>query len=129
MNEGDVRARKKVLANIHDAIVVKQRLSADLKHEIEWRMEERTKNPYWRLGAKQVQRWHVSEKKGKAQETAHRRRIAEEETVAAGIKAGATMESQSASDAARTSAVSAADCSERACAGACVIEGGRFGEG
>jgi hypothetical protein len=77
---------KTVLANIHDAIVVKQRLSADLKYEIEWRMHEQTGNPYWQLGAKQVQRWHASAKEVKAREAAHRQRIAEEETVAAGYK-------------------------------------------
>ena len=75
---------KTVLANIHDAIVVKQRLSADLKHEIEFLMQERTANPYWRLGAKQVQRWDVSAKQGKVQEAAHRQRIAKEEALAAG---------------------------------------------
>jgi creatinine amidohydrolase/Fe(II)-dependent formamide hydrolase-like protein len=77
---------KTVLANIHEAIVVKQRISADLKYEIEWRMQEQTGNPYWQLGAKQVQRWHASAKEVKALEAAHRQRIAEEEAVAAGYK-------------------------------------------
>ena len=75
-----------VLANIHDAIVVRQRLSVDTKHEIELRMQQRTANPYWRLGSKQVHRWAASAKEIKAQETAHRQRIAEEEILAAGYK-------------------------------------------
>ncbi len=37
---------KTVLANIHDAIIVKQRLGAELKQEIELRMQEQTANPY-----------------------------------------------------------------------------------
>ena len=73
-----------VLANIHDAIVVKHRLSAYLKEEIELRMQERTNNTYWSLGSKQLHRWDVSAKEVKAQEAAHRQRIAEEEALAAG---------------------------------------------
>ena len=75
---------KTVLASIHDAIVVRQRLSADLKHEIELRMQERTNNAYWSLGAKQVHRWDASAKEVKVQEAAHRQRIAAEEALAAG---------------------------------------------
>jgi hypothetical protein len=77
---------KKVLANIRDAIVVRQRLSADLKHEIELRMQEQTANPNWRLGSEQVQRWHASAKEVKAREAAHRQRIAEEQALTAGYK-------------------------------------------
>lgn len=55
-----------VLANIHDAIVVKHRLSAYLKEEIELRMQERTNNTYWSLGSKQLHRWDVSAKEVKA---------------------------------------------------------------
>ncbi len=57
-----------VLANIHDAIVVKQRLSANLKHEIELRMQEQTNNAYWSLGVKQIHRWNTSMKEIQAQE-------------------------------------------------------------
>ena len=70
---------KTVLANIHDAIVVKQRLSADLKHEIELRMQEQTGNPYWRLGSKQVLRWGTSLRQLRQEEVLHRQRIAAEE--------------------------------------------------
>ena len=75
-----------VLANIHDAIVVKQRLSVDLKHEIELRMREQTNNSYWSLGEKRLHRWDASAQEAKAQEVAHQRRIAEEEALAAGYK-------------------------------------------
>ena len=61
-------------------------LSAYLKEEIELRMQERTHSTYWCLGSKQLNRWDVSAKEGKAQEAAHRQRIAEEEALAAGFK-------------------------------------------
>lgn len=73
-----------VLANIHDAIVVKHRLSTDLREEIELRMRERTNNTYWSLGGKQMHRWDASAKEVKAQQIAHRQRIDEEEALAAG---------------------------------------------
>jgi hypothetical protein len=46
-----------VLANIHDAIVVRKRLKVDLRHEIELRMQELTDNKYWRLGATELVRY------------------------------------------------------------------------
>jgi hypothetical protein len=49
-------------------------------------MQERTNNTYWSFGAKQVHRWDASAKEIKAQEAAHRQRIAEEEILAAGYK-------------------------------------------
>ncbi len=77
---------KTVLANIHDAIVVKQRLSADDKHEIELRMQEQTGNPYWRLGATQLERWEPSQKETKKEEVLHKQRMAGFEAVAQGFK-------------------------------------------
>mgnify|MGYP006278457427 FL=1 len=47
-----------VLANIHDAIVVRRRISTDLVREIEARMQDTTGNPYWRLGAQALKRFH-----------------------------------------------------------------------
>ena len=43
-----------VLANIHDAIIVRRKLKVYLRHEIELRMQERTDNSYWRLGETQL---------------------------------------------------------------------------
>ena len=75
---------KTVLANIHDAIVVRNRLTAGEKHEIELRMREQTSNPYWSLGAKEVKRWAASTKEVEKEEEQHRQRIAAEEALAAG---------------------------------------------
>ena len=46
-----------VLANIHDAIIVRRKLKANLRHEIELRMQERTDNAYWRLGETELKRF------------------------------------------------------------------------
>jgi len=48
------------LANIHDAIVFRKKLSADLKHEIELEMQEFSGNPYWHLTPKQLERYTPS---------------------------------------------------------------------
>ena len=49
-----------VLANIHDAIVVRKRLKVDLRHEIELRMQELTDNKYWRLGVTELVRYSTA---------------------------------------------------------------------
>ena len=49
-----------VLANIHDAIVVRKRLKVDVRHEIELRMQELTDNKYWRLGATELLRYSTA---------------------------------------------------------------------
>ena len=49
-----------VLANIHDAIIVRRKLKVYLRHEIELRMQERTDNKYWRLGETQLKRFETS---------------------------------------------------------------------
>jgi hypothetical protein len=46
-----------VLANIHDAIIVRKKLRVDLRHEIEMRMQDLTDNPYWRLCATEIKRY------------------------------------------------------------------------
>jgi hypothetical protein len=46
-----------ILANIHDAIIVRKKLRVDLRHEIEMRMQELTDNKYWRLGATEIKRY------------------------------------------------------------------------
>jgi len=50
------RLGKTVLANLHDAIVVRERLLRDDRHAIEEAMRSQTGNPYWRLTARQLQR-------------------------------------------------------------------------
>lgn len=48
---------KTVLASIHDAIITKEKLSKDLKSELEQLMREKTDNNYWRLGSKELKRY------------------------------------------------------------------------
>jgi hypothetical protein len=67
-----------VLGNIHDAIVVKHRLTADLKTEIEMRMREQTNNDYWSLGVTEVGRWETSAKELKNLENEFRKLDADE---------------------------------------------------
>ena len=49
-----------VLANIHDAIIVRKRLKVDVRHEIELRMQELTDNKYWLLGATELVRYSTA---------------------------------------------------------------------
>lgn len=46
-----------VLAKIHDAFVVRKRLTQMMKHELEDHVRDTTDNEYWRLGEKQLERW------------------------------------------------------------------------
>ena len=46
-----------VLANIHDAIIVRRKLRLDLRHEIEMRMQDATDNNYWHLSATEIKRY------------------------------------------------------------------------
>jgi len=48
---------KTILANIHDAIIVRKKLKVDLRHEIEMRMQDITDNEYWRLSATELRRF------------------------------------------------------------------------
>ncbi len=50
-----------VLANIHDAIIVRRKLRLDLRHEIEMRMQDATDNNYWRLSATEIKRYSKSD--------------------------------------------------------------------
>jgi hypothetical protein len=43
-----------ILANIHDAIILKEDISAELLQQIETAMRINTDNPYWKLGKKQL---------------------------------------------------------------------------
>jgi len=51
------RLGKTVLANIHDALVVRERLLTDDRMAIEDAMRTQTGNPYWRLTARQITRF------------------------------------------------------------------------
>ena len=66
---------KTVLGNIHDAIIIRERLTIDDRHEIEYRMREQTGNPYWRLGATELEPWAASQKEALKEEAAHRQRM------------------------------------------------------
>jgi hypothetical protein len=46
-----------VLAKIHDAFVVRKRLTQTMKYELEDHVRDATQNEYWRLGEKQLVRW------------------------------------------------------------------------
>lgn len=81
-----IEFNKTILANIHDAIIIKQRLSADDKHEIELRMQQQTGNPYWRLGATQLERWEPNQKEAKREEALHKQRMKGFEALAQGFK-------------------------------------------
>ena len=67
------------IANVHDAIFFKRRLGTELKHEIELRMQEYSANPYWRLRAKQIERYNPKRLDDEAEIAAHKQRILEEE--------------------------------------------------
>ena len=70
------------IANVHDAIFFKRRLGAELKQEIELRMQEHSVNPYWRLKAKEIKRYTPKSLDEEAEVAAHKQRIAEEERLA-----------------------------------------------
>ena len=66
------------IANVHDAIFFKQRLGAELKAEIEWQMRAQTGNAYWHLTPKELHRYESRYLDVRAEESAHRQRIAAE---------------------------------------------------
>jgi hypothetical protein len=74
------------IARVHDAIFFKQKLSVDLRHEIELTMQDRTNNPYWRLTPKQLARYEPRYLDQLIDEAAHKRRIEQEEAHAVGYK-------------------------------------------
>jgi hypothetical protein len=66
------------IARVHDAIFFKHKLSVDLRHEIEMTMQDQTKNSYWRLSHKQLERYEPRYLDLKMDEEAHRERIRQE---------------------------------------------------
>ncbi len=73
------RLGRTVMARIHDAIIVKQRLGVDNKSEIEFKMREMTDNQYWKLTAKMIEAYNRPMCLDKAEIQAHRERIRKEE--------------------------------------------------
>jgi hypothetical protein len=73
---------RKPIANVHDAIFFKRRLGAELKAEIEWQMRCQTGNPYWHLTAKELTRYEPRYLDARLEESAHRARIEQEQTLA-----------------------------------------------
>ena len=80
--------RKKILAHIHDAVVVSTRLGPDLKQEIEFQMQEATGNPYWRLAAEELQRFESRGRDQALEIMEHKQRIRAEEVRAAAMAQG-----------------------------------------
>ena len=66
------------IARVHDAIFFKRKLGVDLRHEMELCMQEHTKNPYWRLSHKQLERYEPRYLDLKMDEAAHKERIRQE---------------------------------------------------
>ena len=71
-----------VLARIHDAIIVKRRLGADHKIDIELAIREQTENPYWHLQPTELEPYHRPLSLDKEEIQAHQARIAAEEQAA-----------------------------------------------
>ena len=67
------------IANVHDAIFFKRKLSMDAKSEIEWQMREQTGNPYWHLTATELKRYEPRHFDERQEELAHRWRIEKEQ--------------------------------------------------
>ena len=73
---------RKVLARIHDAIIIDKRLGVDNKIEIEEAMHKATSNPYWHLTHKELQPFERPYSLDRAEIEAHQERIREEEAFA-----------------------------------------------
>jgi len=74
---------RKVLARIHDAIIIDKRLGIDNKIEVEEAMQRATSNPYWHLTAKELQPFERPYSMDREEIEAHRERMRAEQAVAA----------------------------------------------
>jgi len=72
-----------ILARIHDAIIVSKKLSLDDRDEIQHRMHDITKNPYWYLTPKEIKGFEASLIDEKREIELHKDRIAADERRAA----------------------------------------------
>jgi hypothetical protein len=71
--------KKKVLAQIHDAVIVRPRFGLDLKCEILEQMQQETDNPYWRLALEELFPFKRRSRDEERELLAHRQRIREAE--------------------------------------------------
>ena len=76
---------RKVLARIHDAIIIDRKLGVDNKVDIEEAMQSATLNPYWHLTPKELQPFERPYSLDSAEIEAHRERIRQEERRAFGL--------------------------------------------
>lgn len=88
----DVAARaiesvgRKVLARIHDAIIIDKRLGVDNKQYVEHTMQAATGNPYWHLVAKELLPFERPFSLDRAEIDDHKQRIIEETRFAEGYE-------------------------------------------
>lgn len=76
----------KVIASIHDALVINKRLGPEGKSDIEWLMREKTGNPYWSLGVTQYERYRYIPQSVIDEELLHKKRMAALAAQAVGYK-------------------------------------------
>ncbi|MCX7246798.1 MAG: hypothetical protein NTX31_03845 [Burkholderiales bacterium] len=67
-----------VLANIHDAIIIRHKLSAYDREEIEYKMRASTGIDYWRLGETKLKRYKLVSNEALEDEKLHKQRMAAE---------------------------------------------------
>lgn len=66
---------RKIIARIHDAFVVKNKLSVDLQDEIEYAMQLSDGNPFWKLKATELKAYKSNFHDVRVEELAHRNRM------------------------------------------------------
>ena len=83
----EIEARgRRVIARIHDAIIIDKRLGVDSKYEVEEAMKAATSNEYWHLVAKELEPYERPYSLDKKEIDAHKSRIAQEEQEAIGYR-------------------------------------------
>ena len=70
--------QREVLANVHDAIVIRSKLSDYDREKIEYKMRDTTGIEYWRLGETKYERYEVVSDEVKREEERHKQHIAAE---------------------------------------------------
>ena len=71
------------IARVHDAIFFRNRLGVDLKSEIEYALQQHTRNPYWHLAPKKIKRYSSISIDQAVEAQLHKQRIIDEEQLAA----------------------------------------------
>jgi hypothetical protein len=54
-----------LLASVHDAVIVRERLTVDQREQIVATVHLATGNPYWRLTEKRLKRFRAASEEGK----------------------------------------------------------------